>query len=108
MVWTLAELKRRARQSEIPLWRELRQFFMEFAWPGGYTIIYSDECDVLCHRCAIRVFLHNGQIWAGTYDEGPIEHCAGCGKEILASTLHDPDDPDAYVHLDLIETLCLT
>ena len=105
MIWTLADLKLRAKMYGIPIWRELRQFFVDCVWPGGYTLIYSDECDILCHRCAVRVFLQEGQIWASTYDEGPIEHCAGCGKEILASYRHDPDDPDAYVHLDLIEAL---
>lgn len=65
----------------------------EFAWPGGYPIVYYDaDGETLCANCAMSndpefdAPLVAGEI----YEEGPTLHCAGCNCE-LPSAYGDPD-----------------
>ena len=64
--------------------RELPQF----AWPGGYMILYIEEpsCDVLCAKCATKALREEAPWRAnmihGPHYEGPSEWCAECSREL--------------------------
>ncbi len=63
------------------------QLFSGFAWPGGYTVIFTtDAGDVLCGSCARKAFIMEQiDVTAGCYDEGPAMQCDECGKEMESS-----------------------
>ena len=61
----------------------------EFAWPGGYPILYLDsENSTLCADCATKSLDDPDEIPAfkpvawGVYYEGPTDFCEQCGKGI--------------------------
>ncbi len=64
-----------------------REVFTNFAWPGGYTMLWSDDHgDVLCAACAKRRHVLNGEpVTCDLYDEGPAMQCDDCGRLIEAS-----------------------
>lgn len=71
----------------------------DFAWPGGYQIIWiadidTHECSTICASCAMKG-RDDGTIKTldpQVYYEGPVEICEDCGKEMPAA-YGDPDDP---------------
>jgi len=56
----------------------------EFAWPGGYPIVYYDaHCAVLCADCASKEDWNEADIIGfAIYWEGPMEYCENCNTEI--------------------------
>lgn len=66
--------------------------FSPYAWPGGYPVIYiAGGCDVLCAACARAEVIDNrGTVATDIYEEGPVEYCASCNREI-ESAYGDPD-----------------
>ena len=76
--------------------RALEQWFTDWAWPGGYPIIFVlDSGDVLCAECAKREFLthQTDSVTADIHYEGPSIFCDECSKEIESAY----GDPDAMI-----------
>lgn len=75
----------------------LDAIFVQYAFPGGYTIEFTTSCDILCADCAREAFLsrqfdtaegmHSGILW-----EGPSHYCAKCNKEIDSAYGLDTDE----------------
>jgi hypothetical protein len=89
---TIAETLRRSDDNKLPT----------YAWPGGYTLIATDNHGrTLCMDCANEYLRtrQDGYYYPerledyGTYDEGPDMECDECGK-IIESSYGDPDAPD--------------
>ena len=69
----------------------LDELFSPFAFPGGYTILFTtDDGSVLCADCAKKEYLSGIDVSCGTYDEGPTMHCDDCGHE-MESSYGDPE-----------------
>jgi len=66
---------------------------IEWAWPGGYPIIYiSRHGDILCPACSNKDLDYMDQAVAGeVYYEGPVFECTECNTR-LESAYGDPDD----------------
>jgi len=87
----------------------------EFAWPGGYLIVYyADDCEMICAGCMnLEPEIHfdgDADGWridgADIYFEGPTALCAHCGTELRAAygnpwedEPEEDSDPDDYEDL---------
>ena len=81
------------------------EFFTPYTDLGGYTIEFvADDCTVLCAECAKRAFITDHvDIYAATYDEGPIMYCEDCDREIVSSygdpyCDHEPNENNECVY----------
>ena len=79
--------------------------------PGSYTLIYvTHGGDILCAECAKAAWdsedtaRRDRPTDVDTYDEGPVEHCAGC-NEPIESSYGDPDAP-VYIIEDWAGNVC--
>lgn len=70
----------------------------EFAWPGGYPIIYLDhDNSTLCSNCATNSLNDPDEVESfrpcafQIYWEGPSVFCTNCNKEI-ESAYGDPSE----------------
>lgn len=78
----------------------MSETYADWAWPGGYTILWvdSDNGDVFCGTHATELMAdpdadHPSQPFVPQlHEEGPDEWCAG-GSHPIASAYGDPDDP---------------
>lgn len=71
---------------------------IEWAWPGGYQVLYVDEWgDIVCPECANKKDADpdtepkNKPVYGEVYYEGPDFECVWCNKRI-ESAYGDPDD----------------
>ena len=95
----IAAAKKSENNTYAEAFREtLDDIFTSYAWPGGYTIIFQDQGEILCAECAKKSYLSRDYdidqgIYSGIYYEGPSEYCYECGEEIQAS-YGDPDEEE--------------
>lgn len=95
----IAELVDQAHSDALAIQAEIDSI-VNFAWPGGYPVLYVVEsqyqgCAILCPGCVRNELktgdIEPGQATAGVQWEGPPEICEGCNAEI-ESAYGDPDD----------------
>ena len=72
--------------------RAYKDIFTNYAWPGGYTVMFIDDSgNVYCADCAKRAFITEKiDFSCGSFDEGPSEYCCDCNREI-ESSYGDPE-----------------
>lgn len=103
-IYTAKDFQRMGEREDKTAEEVYDEFFVPFAWPGGYTLVYGagdeygdTDSSILCHACARDHHETTGlPVTADCHDEGPILYCDECGAEMRASYEIDPDDPHAY------------
>lgn len=64
--------------------------FADYSSLGSYPLIFIDDCDILCAKCAKhRLVMENKPITTDVYWEGHAEECEDCGT-IIESAYGDP------------------
>jgi len=73
----------------------LEAAFEPYAWPGGYTILYFTDGDIVCSECAKAHYMETGERLDGSTagdDYGTGEYCGQCSAVIVEPGCADCGD----------------